>query len=121
MKSRGHHRPERVAAMVQQLLAQALTTRVKDPRVGFVTLTGVTVTSDLSHATVRVSVMGTDEEQAEALAGLEHASGFLRSLLARAADLRITPQLHFVIDRGLEHASRIDALLADIKRAESES
>ena len=107
--------------MVQQLLAQALTTRLKDPRVGFVTLTGVTVTSDLAHATVRVSVMGTAEEQAEALAGLEHASGFLRSLLARAVYLRITPELHFVIDRGLEHASRIDAILADIKRAGSES
>ena len=121
MKSRGHHRPERAATLIQQLLAQALTTRLKDPRVGFVTLTSVTVTPDLSHATVRVSVLGTEEEKEQALAGLEHARGFLRTLLAQATDLRTTPGLHFEIDRGLEHASHIDTLLADIKRRESES
>ncbi len=121
MTSRRSHRPARVATLIQQTLARALATQVKDPRVGFVTVTNVTVTSDLSHATARVSVMGTEEEKAAAMDGLESARGFLRSLLARAADLRTTPELHFAIDRGLEHASRIDELLADIKRSEPES
>ena len=121
MTSRRSHRPARVATLIKQILAHALATQVKDPRVGFVTLTNVTVSPDLSHATARVSIMGTDEEKAEAMDGLEHARGFLRSLLARSADLRITPELHFAIDRGLEHASRIDELPADIKRNEPQS
>jgi ribosome-binding factor A len=110
-----------VATLIQQILAQALTTRLKDPRIGFVTVTGVTVTHDLSVATVRVSIMGDEQERAEALAGLEHASGYLRSLVARAADLRATPELRFVVDRGLEHARRIDQILTDIHQDEPES
>ena len=107
--------------MIRQILAQALATRVKDPRVGFVTITGVSVSKDLSHATARVSVMGSEEERSEAMTGLESASGFLRSVIANSADLRITPELHFVLDRGLEHAHRIDKLLNDIKRNEHHS
>ncbi len=121
MKTRGSHRQERVVTLIRQILAEALTTRMKDPRVGFVTLTGVTVSADCSHATVRVSIMGDDQEKAEALEGLQHASGYLRSLVARSTDLRTAPELHFVIDRGLEHARRIDNILASINRPESES
>lgn len=107
------HRPGRIAALIKEILASALATEVKDPRVGFATLTGVEVTADNSHARVRVSVMGTEEEKQAAVAGLASASGFLRSLLARALPLRTVPELHFVLDRGLEHARRIDELLAD--------
>lgn len=121
MRSRASHRQERVATLIQQILGEAMTTRIKDPRVGFVTLTGVTVTADLSHATVSVSVMGDDERREQALAGLDHAKGYLRSLLARSTDLRTTPELHFVIDRGLDHARRIDELLTQIHRDESQS
>jgi ribosome-binding factor A len=110
-----------VATQIQQILAEALTTRLRDPRIGFVTVTGVTVSPDLSVATARVSVLGDDQETADALAGLEHATGFLRSLLARAADFRITPELRFVVDRGLEHARRIDEILTQIHQDESES
>ena len=121
MRLRGSRRQERVATLIRQILGEALTTRIKDPRVGFVTLTGVTVTSDLSHATARVSILGDDRQRKDALNGLEHASGYLRSLLARSADLRTTPELHFVIDRGLDHARRIDELLSEVKEEESES
>jgi len=107
--------------MIRHFLAEAVTTRIRDPRVGFVTVTGVTVSADFSHATVRVSIMGDDQRKAEALAGLQHAKGYLRSLLAQSTDLRLAPELHFVIDRGLEHAHRIDNLLAEINREESES
>jgi ribosome-binding factor A len=116
-----HHRPERLAALLHETLAEALAHRVKDPRVGFVTLTGVEVSPDGGHATVRVSVMGTEEEKASAMAGLNSARGFLRSHLARALALRATPELHFQLDRGLEHAQRIDQLLAQLRRDETAS
>ena len=116
-----HHRPERLAALLQQTLAEALANRVKDPRVGFVTLTGVEVSPDGGHATVRVNVMGTEEEKASAMEGLNSARGFLRSHLAHALTLRITPELHFHLDRGLEHAQRIEQLLAQLRRDETAS
>lgn len=116
-----HHRPERLAALIQEVLAEALTTEVKDPRVGFVTITGVTVSADASHATIRVSVMGSDEQKASALEGLDSARGFLRTYLARTLTLRTTPELHFQLDRGLEHAQRIDQLLAELKRGQPPS
>jgi ribosome-binding factor A len=115
MRRRPHHRPERLAALVQETLAQAIATTLKDPRVGFVTITGVRVTPDGHHATVRVSVLGTEEEKGRALTGLEHARGFLRTRLAADLDLRVTPELRFELDRGLEHAQRIDALLDQIR------
>jgi ribosome-binding factor A len=109
------HRSERVAALVQEALAETLGNKIKDPRVGFVTVTGVTVSPDNSHATVRVSVLGDEHEKAEALQGLESASGYLRSTLAQTLSLRITPELHFVLDRGIEHAARINRILDDLK------
>ncbi len=112
------HRPERVAALIQETVANALATSVKDPRVGFVTITGVTVSPDASHATLRVSVMGSEDEKARALEGLESARGFLRSHVAQRLSLRIAPELHFEIDRGLEHARRIESILEQIKRDE---
>lgn len=108
------HRPERVAALVQETLAEALTTRVKDPRVGFVTVTAVDVSADYSCATIRVSVLGDEDEKSRAMEGLESASGFLRSILARTLDLRTTPELRFVLDRGIEHAARINRILDDL-------
>ncbi len=121
MKSRGSHRQERVATLIQQILGQTLTRGIKDPRVGFVTVTSVSVSPDLSHAIARVSVLGDDQKKADALSGLQHASGYLRSIVARSTDLRTTPELHFVIDHGLEHARRIDELLSQIDQEESES
>lgn len=113
--SRQLNRVDRVAAAIQRTLAHLLATRVKDPRVGFVTLTHVSVTSDLSLARVWVSVMGGEREKREALEGLASASGFLRSSLAHALDLRTVPSLRFELDRGLEHAARIDELLDQVK------
>jgi ribosome-binding factor A len=111
----GKHRPERVAALVQEILADALTTQLKDPRIGFVTVTGVEVSPDCTHADVRVSVMGSEEEKDTAMEGLESATGFLRSRLARTMTTRSTPEIRFVLDRGLEHQARIDHLLDRLK------
>jgi len=108
---RSRHRPERLAALIHETLATALTTQLKDPRVGFVTITGVQVTPDGQHATVRFSVLGSDEDKGRAAEGLEHARGFLRTHLAGKLHLRVTPELRFELDRGLEHARRIDEIL----------
>jgi ribosome-binding factor A len=109
-------RPEQVAETVRQVVADALVQEVRDPRVGFVTVTGVKVTNELSHATVSVSVMGDEGEKTRALEGLRSAAGFLRSKLTRALSTRTVPELHFELDRGLEHAARINAVLNELKR-----
>jgi ribosome-binding factor A len=115
MKRRTSHRPERVAEAIRQTVAEFLTSDVRDPRVGFVTVTAVEVSGDLAHARVRVSVMGGDEEKARSLEGLASVARFLRAQLAKALPLRVAPELRFELDRGLEHAQQIDRMLRDLK------
>ncbi len=109
-------RPEQVGETVRQVVAEALVSEVRDPRVGFVTVTGVRVTNELSHATIAVSVMGDEEEKTRAIEGLKSAAGFLRSKLTRALSTRTVPELHFELDRGLEKAARINQLLGEIRQ-----
>lgn len=114
-------RPGQVAEIVRQVLAEALTREIRDPRVGLVTLTRVDVSGDLSHAKVYVMARSeggakSEEDGARALEGLKSAAGFLRSKVARALSTRTIPELHFELDRGFEHAARINAVLADLKR-----
>jgi ribosome-binding factor A len=105
-----------MAETLRQVITEALAREVRDPRVGFVTVTGVLVSGDLSHARVMVSVVGDDGEKSRALEGLQSAAGFLRSRAARALTTRSVPELHFELDRGLEHAARINELLNTIRR-----
>ena len=113
-------RPEQVAETLRQVVTDALVREVRDPRVGFVTVTSVQVTNDLSHATVMVSVPGDDAARDRALEGLRSAAGFLRSRAAKALTTRTVPELHFELDRGLAHAARIDELLQEIRREEQD-
>ncbi len=115
MMRRRSHRPERVAEAIRQTVAAFLTGNVRDPRIGFVTVTGVEVSADLTHASVRVGVMGGEDDKAKSLEGLNSAARFLRAQLARELPLRVTPELRFELDRGLEHAQRIDRLLRELK------
>lgn len=108
-------RPEQIGETVRQVVADALVHEVRDPRVGFVTVTGVRVTNELSHATVQVSVMGEEADKAKALEGLKSAAGFLRSRLTKALSTRTVPELHFELDRGLEKAARINQLLGELR------
>lgn len=113
-------RPEQVAENLRQVVADALTREIRDPRVGFVTLTAVTVTQDLSHAKIRVSVPGDEDAKQKALEGLRSAAGFLRTRVAKALTTRTVPELHFELDRGLEHAARINEVLASLKQEEQD-
>lgn len=107
-----------MAETLRQVIADALTSQVRDPRVGFVTVTAVLVTNDLSHARILVSVPGSEDEKNRALEGLQSASGFLRSRCARVLTTRSVPELHFELDRGLEHAARINELLNELRQEE---
>jgi ribosome-binding factor A len=115
---RPSHRPERVAELIRHTVGVFLTSDVRDPRIGFVTVIGVDVTADLSHANVRVSVMGTEEEKAKSLEGLGSAARYLRAQLSKELTLRTSPELHFRLDRGLEHAQRIDQVLKQLKETD---
>jgi ribosome-binding factor A len=112
-------RPEQMAETLRQVITEALAREVRDPRVGFVTVTAVLVSNDLSHARVLVSVPGEEGEKTRAVEGLQSAAGFLRSRAARALTTRTVPELHFELDRGLEHAVRINELLNSIRREET--
>lgn len=110
-------RPEQVGETLRQVIADAvLRGEVRDPRVGLVTVTAVEVTSDLGHARVRVQAHGEEEARLAALAGLRSAAGFLRSRAARVLSTRTVPELHFELDRGLEHAARIEQILEELHR-----
>lgn len=109
-------RPEQVAETVRQIVATALATEIRDPRVGFTTVSRVQVTPDLSHAKIAVAVPEEDPAARQrALEGLQSAAGFLRTKVAKALATRIVPELHFVLDEGLAHATRIDQILAGLR------
>ncbi len=117
---RPSRRPEQVAGTIRQVLTDALARDVRDPRVGFVTVTNVLVTNDLSHARVMVSVPGDDAHEGPARCeGLQSAAGFLRARAAKALTTRTVPELHFELDQGLAHAARIKQLLASIRREDA--
>jgi ribosome-binding factor A len=117
MRARSH-RPERVGELIRETIAEFLTTNVRDPRIGFVTVTGVNVSADLGHATVQVSVMGSEEEKDRSLEGLASAARFLRGRVASVLRLRTSPEIHFRLDRGIEHAQRIERVLKDLKESD---
>ena len=107
-----YSRTLRVADQIQRELAELIRLEVKDPRVGMVTLTGVEVTSDYTHAKVFFTLLGTDAQQEAALRGLSHAAGFLRAQIGRRIKLHTTPELHFVFDESVQRGDRLSQLIA---------
>ncbi|HEV3472888.1 MAG TPA: 30S ribosome-binding factor RbfA [Actinomycetota bacterium] len=110
-------RMERVQKLARQVLGE-LITELKDPRVGFTTVTAVKVTPDLRHARVFVSVLGTPEERELTMKGLESAKPRLRSALGHEMRMKYTPELVFELDEVVESAGRIEALLHKIHEEE---
>lgn len=108
----------RVGEEIKKELSMILQTELKDPRIGFITITGVDVTNDLSQAKVYLSVLGSDEEKEETLRALDRASGFLRSELGRRIRLRHTPELLFKFDESIDYGSRIETLLRNLNKNE---
>ncbi|HZK18153.1 MAG TPA: 30S ribosome-binding factor RbfA [Clostridia bacterium] len=113
------YRSERLAETVKKEVSDIITTTIKDPRVGFASITSVEVSGDLRHAKIFVSVLGPDNEKEATLEALEHAKGFIRTELGRRVRLRHTPELIFYLDDSIGHGVRVMELLKAVK-AESE-
>jgi ribosome-binding factor A len=109
-------RSDRLAESIRAEVATFLSEGAKDPRIiGFVTVTAVETTRDMRHATVFVSIMGTDAERAATLEGLSSLAAHLRGRIGRALRLRVAPELEFRIDESVQRAARIDALLNQVR------
>ena len=109
----GAGRMRRVDEAVRHVLGEALTHDVKDPRVGFVTVTAVKTSPDLRHARVYVSILGDEQVRADSLTGLRSAHGFLQSRVAAELRLKHTPTLAFEYDDTTDRAFRLERLLAE--------
>ena len=112
------YRPERLAAAIQEEISDILR-GMKDPRLGFVSVTGVEVSSDLRYARIYVSVLGSSAEEEATLEALRHAQGFLRSELGRRIRLRHVPEINFRLDPSIRHGARIFELLRELDQSKS--
>ncbi|GFN31849.1 30S ribosome-binding factor RbfA [Paenibacillus xylaniclasticus] len=108
----------RVSEQIKKELSQIIQTELKEPRIGFITVTGVEVSNDLSQAKVFLSVLGSEEQKEETLKAIARGTGFIRSELGKRMRLRHTPELIFKFDSSIEYGSRIEALLEQINRGE---
>jgi ribosome-binding factor A len=106
-------RMRRVDVAVRAVLSEAIASDLHDPRVGFVTVTGVKTSPDLRHARVYVSVLGDAEARTASLEGLSSAHGFLQGVIATQLSLKHTPTLTFEYDPSVDHGMRITELLDD--------
>lgn len=111
-----YSRSQRVVEQIQRELAELIRLEVKDPRVGFITLTGVEITPDYAHAKVFFTSMYGQESVDEILVGLRRASGFLRRELGKRVRIHTTPELHFHYDKSVEQGSHLSSLIDEIVR-----
>jgi ribosome-binding factor A len=111
-------RVDRINQLIREEISLLLQRELKDPRLGFITVTGVETSPDLRVAKVFVSVLGDEGQWAASLSALSRARGFIRQWLRQHLDLRVTPDLSFRPDRSMEHAARIQQLLKQLGAAE---
>jgi ribosome-binding factor A len=109
-----YSRSSRVVEQIKRELAELIRLEVKDPRIGFITVTDVEITADYAHAKVFFSSFTGKESADEALKGLRSASAFLRRELGRRVRIHTTPELHFVYDNSIEEGTRMSALISKV-------
>jgi len=114
-------RAGRVGEQIKKEISGMIQSELKDPRIGFVTVTGVDVTGDLSLARVYLSIMGSEEQKEATLHAIGRAKGFLRSELGRRIRLRHTPDIEFRFDSSIEYGNHIEALLQQLNRESRDS
>jgi ribosome-binding factor A len=112
-------RKERLEELLKREISDIIRREVKDPRIGFVTVTDAEVTGDLSFAKVFVSVLGTEEQQAAALKGLNSATRFIRGEFGQRIKMRQVPEITFRFDTAIQQGARIHELLEQVKRQEA--
>ena len=110
-------RQERVEALIREEISDILRKKVSDPRIGFISLTGVDLSPDFKNAAIHVSILGEENKKQEAMKGLSSATGFIQGELGHRLQLRTTPAIHFVRDDSIERGSRV---LQIIHRIENE-
>src|SRR5512137_1905614 len=125
MRDTASYRMRRVNEAIKEIIGNAVTQDLKDPRIGFVTLTGVETTPDLANAKVFVSVYGKQAEKDDTMNALRHARPYLQRLIADELKLKRTPMLDFIYDESVDRGMRIQAMLkssgaADLPPADDE-
>jgi ribosome-binding factor A len=116
-----HPRALRLAETIQRIVANALDTEIKDPRLGFVTITGVKVTGDLQNATVFYTVLGDDEARVHTAKALASAKGRLRSLVGADLSIRLTPNLEFIPDALPDITAALEQAIQDARALDAEA
>ncbi len=116
-----YKRSDKVAEAIHELVSGLFVKGLKDPRIGFVTITGVKVSDDIRHATIYYTVMGSDEAKKSTLHGLNSSLGFIRREVSKELRLRFAPELIFKYDESLEYGNRIDQLLKEIGGEEGDN
>lgn len=114
------HRSHKVADRIKVVVAQMLETRIKDPRLGFVTITDARVTGDLQHASIFYTVLGGEDERAATAAALDSAKGVIRSAVGKDLGTRITPTLEFIADALPEEAAAMESLLNKVHELDAQ-
>ncbi len=114
-------RAAKMADRIKEIVARRLERGIRDPRLGFVTITDVRLTGDLQHASVFYTVYGTDEERADSAAALKAATGMLRTEVGRNITARLTPSLEFIPDAVPENAAQIESLLQEARQRDEAS
>ena len=112
-------RVEKVQELMKQEISQIIQRELKDPRIGFVTVTSVECTGDLREATIYVSPMGSEQQVKDSWAGLNRGLGFIRREIGKRIRLRFTPELTFELDKSLDYSAHIQELLLKIKADEA--
>ena len=114
------HRNHKVADRIKVVIAQLLETKIKDPRLGFVTVTDARVSGDLQNASIFYTVLGGEDERAATATALESAKGVLRSAVGRELGTRVTPSLEFILDGLPESAKALDSLLERVHELDAQ-
>lgn len=109
-----YKRSEKVAEAIHELISELIIKGLKDPRIGFVTITGVKLTDDLHLATIFYTVIGSEEEKRATEQGLNSAKGFIRKEMGKSLHMRYLPDLVFRYDESVEYGSRIETILKEL-------
>jgi ribosome-binding factor A len=116
VKEMENTRTNRVAEQMKKEIGDILNRKLKDPRIGFVTVTDVALTNDLQQATIYISVLGEEAEKEDTLIGLSKASGFIRSEVGKRIRLRKVPEIMFEFDEAHAYGNKIDAILRELNK-----
>jgi ribosome-binding factor A len=108
-------RQQRVEELIRAEVSDILRADVSDPRIGFVSITGVNISPDLENASIYISILGEEEKKAAAMAGLSSATGYIRGELGRRLMLRLVPKIHFVRDDSLERGSQVLGIMKKLE------